>query len=82
MRDPGIAWGIGFASTTMDIFSPRKSVIVDMIMVQLLSFFVVISLILLTQNSNLQSNHIAWLMAGMLVSILMTSAVYARISSI
>jgi len=72
----------GFAHTTMDIFAPKKTVIVDMIMVQLLTIIVTICLVMLTSASSMKSDQIAWLMGGLLFSVMMTSAVYARISEI
>jgi hypothetical protein len=72
----------GFASTTMDVFSPVKTVIIDMIMVQLLTIIVTICLILITSTSTMNSDQIAWMMGGLLFSVLMSSAVYSRISSI
>jgi hypothetical protein len=82
MEDRMIPMYRGFAHTTMDIFAPKKTVIVDMIMVQLLTIIVTICLVMLTSASSMKSDQIAWLMGGLLFSVMMTSAVYARISEI
>ena len=82
MEDRMIPMYRGFANTTMDIFAPKKTVIVDMIMVQLLTIIVTICLVLLTSAGKMGSDQIAWLMGGLLFSVMMTSAVYSRISEI
>tara|TARA_R100000234_G_scaffold13172_1_gene7315 strand:- start:1021 stop:1266 length:246 start_codon:yes stop_codon:yes gene_type:complete len=73
---------IGFASGTMAIFSPKKSVIVDMVMVQLLSVIVTLGVILLTASSDLSSDTMAYLVAGLFGAFFMLGNVYSRISSV
>ena len=73
---------IGFASSTMAIFSPKKSVIVDMVMVQLLSVIVTLGIIMLTGSSDLSSDNMAYLVAGLFGAFFMLGSVYARISNI
>ena len=51
---------IGFASSTMAIFAPKKSVIVDMVMVQLLSIIVTLGTVLLTASNELSSDTMAY----------------------
>ena len=72
----------GFAMTTSDIFAPKKSVIVDMVMVQILTVIVTVTLILVLKNDSLGSDTIAWMMGSLMVGILLASAIYSRISSI
>jgi len=73
---------IGFASGTMAIFAPKKSVIVDMVMVQLLSVIVTLGVILLTASSDLSSDTMAYLVAGLFGAFFMLGNVYSRISSV
>jgi len=73
---------IGFASSTMAIFSPKKSVIVDMVMVQLLSVIVTLGVIMLTGSDNLSSDTMAYLVAGLFGAFFMLGSIYARISSV
>ena len=73
---------IGFASSTMSIFAPKKSVIVDMVMVQLLSVIVTLGIILLTGSSDLSSDTMAYLVAGLFGAFFMLGSVYSRISNI
>ena len=68
--------------TTSDIFAPKKSVIVDMVMVQILTVIVTITLVLVLKNDSLGSDTIAWMMGSLMVGILLASAIYSRISSI
>jgi len=72
----------GLAMTTSDIFAPKKSVIVDMVMVQILTVIVTVTLILVLKNDSLGSDTIAWMMGSLMVGILLASAIYSRISSI
>lgn len=72
----------GFAMTASDVFAPKKSVIVDMVMVQILTVIVTVTLILVLKNDSLGSDTIAWMMGSLMVGILLASAIYSRISSI
>jgi len=72
---------LGFASSTMAIFAPKKSVIVDMVMVQLLSVIVTLGVIMLTGSSDLSSDTMAYLVAGLFGAFFMLGSVYSRISS-
>ena len=65
----------GLSHTAMGIFSPRKSVIIDMIMVQLLA-------IIVTANEGLGSDTMAYLVAGLFGAFFMLGNVYSRISTI
>jgi len=72
----------GLAYGTMAIFNPRKSVIVDMVMVQLLAIIVTLGLILVTGADNLSSDTMAYLVAGLFGAFFMLGGIYSRISSI
>ncbi len=73
---------IGFASSTMAIFAPKKSVIVDMVMVQLLSVIVTLGTVLLTASGDLSSDTMAYLVAGLFGAFFMLGNVYSRISNV
>ena len=73
---------IGFASSTMAIFAPKKSVIVDMVMVQLLSVIVTLGIIMLTGSGDLSSDMMAYLVAGLFGAFFMLGNIYSRISSV
>ena len=70
------------SNTAMGIFSPMKSVIIDMVMVQLLAIIVTLGLILVTGADNLSSDTMAYLVAGLFGAFFMLSGIYSRISSI
>jgi len=73
---------IGFSGTAMEIFAPKKSVIIDMIMVQLLTIIVTLGAILLTANGKLESDTMAYLVAGLFGAFFMLGGIYSRISEI
>jgi hypothetical protein len=70
----------GFAMSTRDIFAPKKSVIVDMVMVQVLTIIVTLSLVLLTGSGQLSSDMMAYMMGAMMGAILLATGIYTRIS--
>ena len=71
-----------FSSSAMSIFSPVKSVIIDMVMVQLLAILVTLGLILVPGSDNLSSDTMAYLVAGLFGAFFMLGGIYSRISSI
>ena len=73
---------LGFASGTLAVFNPLKSVIVDMVMVQLLAIIVTLGLILVTGGDNLSSDTMAYLVAGLFGAFFMLGGIYSRISSV
>lgn len=73
---------LGLSNTAIGIFAPVKSVIIDMIMVQLLAIIVTLGLILLTGADSLSSDTMAYLVAGLFGAFLMLGSVYSRISEI
>lgn len=75
---PGLYYG--FAMSTRDIFAPKKSVIVDMVMVQVLTIIVTLSLVLLTGSGRLSSDTMAYMMGAMMGAILLATGIYTRIS--
>ena len=75
---PGLYYG--FAISTRDIFAPKKSVIVDMVMVQVLTIIVTLSLVLMTGSGKLSSDMMAYIMGGMMGAVLLATGIYTRIS--
>ena len=70
----------GFAHSTMDIFNPKKKVIIDMIMVQLLSLIIMFMAVLAFANHKLDAADMSYVMAGLFFSLLMLGGVYSRIA--
>ena len=71
-----------FSSSAMSIFSPVKSVIIDMVMVQLLAIIVTLGLILITGADSLSSDTMAYLVAGLFGAFFMLGSIYSKISEI
>ena len=81
MNDRGIpGFYHGFALSTRDIFAPKKSVIVDMVMVQVLTIIVTLSLVLVTGSGRLSSDMMAYIMGAMMGAVLLATGIYTRIS--
>jgi len=72
----------GLSNTAMEIFSPRKSVIIDMIMVQLLTIIVTLAVLLLTSSDKMDNNNMAYLVVGLFSAFFMLTGIYSRISEI
>ena len=70
-----------FAASTLDVLNPNRSVIIDMIMVQILSMIVVMSMILVFKGGTMPSSTISYFLVGLFASFLMLSGVYSRITS-
>jgi succinate-acetate transporter protein len=70
------------AQIAVEWFNPRKSVIVDMVMIQLLSMTLTLLSVLLFKGDQIDSSSMAWMVAGLFGSFLLASAVYSRITSI
>jgi predicted anti-sigma-YlaC factor YlaD len=70
------------AQMAVEWFNPRKSVIVDMVMIQLLSMTLALLAILIFKGDSINSSNMAWMVAGLFGSFLLASAVYSRITSI
>ena len=69
-----------FAATTLDMLNPNRSVIIDMIMVQLISVIVVMSMILIFKGGTMDSASVSYYLVGLFGSFLMLTGVYSRIT--
>lgn len=68
-----------FAATTLDMLNPNRSVIIDMIMVQLISVIVVMSMILIFKGGSMSSASVSYYLVGLFASFLMLTGAYSRI---
>jgi len=68
------------ADLSMQIMSPKRSVIIDMVMVQLISAILVGISILLFKGNDLTSAETSWYLVGVFVSFILLTTVYARIT--
>ena len=69
-----------FAASTLDVLNPNRSVIIDMIMVQIISMIVVMVMILVFKGGSIPSSTISYFLVGLFASFLMLSGVYSRIT--
>ena len=69
-----------FAASTLDVLNPNRSVIIDMIMVQIISMIVVMVMILVFKGGSMPSSSISYCLVGLFASFLMLSGVYSRIT--
>jgi len=81
-QTPQYYFSNAIAMTTRNIYAPKKTVIVDMVMVQILAIMVTLCLVLVTGSQTLSSDNIAYMMAGLMVSVLLAGGIYSRISQI
>jgi|TARA_R110002110_G_scaffold247955_2_gene464124 hypothetical protein len=82
MRQPNDFTGYipnSFAATTLDMLNPNRSVIIDMIMVQLISVIVVMSMILIFKGGSMSSASVSYYLVGLFASFLMLTGAYSRI---
>lgn len=84
MRQPnnqssGLAIPRGFTNTMLDLYNPKRSVIIDMVMVQFISIIITMLLILFLQGPTMSSGSISFYLIGLFASLLMLSGVYTRI---
>ena len=69
-----------FATMGLDLWSPKRSVIVDMVMVQLISLVLLMLGVLVFRANELSTNEATFYLVGLFGSMIFLSAVYARIS--
>jgi len=69
-----------FSTTALDVLNPSRSIIVDMIMVQILSAIVVLSMLLVFKGGELGQQNASYLLVGLFATVLFLSAVYSRIT--
>tara|TARA_R100001509_G_scaffold29197_1_gene15469 strand:- start:175 stop:420 length:246 start_codon:yes stop_codon:yes gene_type:complete len=69
-----------FAAMGLDLWSPKRSVVVDMVMVQLISLVILMLGVLVFRANELSTNEATFYLVGLFGSMIFLSAVYARIS--
>jgi len=82
MRHPQIPLPRGLAPAAMEVFNPKKSVIIDMIMIQLLGITITLLGVLLFSGEKINGDHMAWMVASLFLSFVLASAIYSRITRI
>lgn len=80
MMDRSMMFSQSFAATSLNVMNPNRSVIVDMIMVQILSAIITLSLMLLLKGNEIGSTNASYLLVGLFGTVVFLSAVYSRIT--
>jgi|TARA_R100000149_G_C5861225_1_gene127103 hypothetical protein len=70
--------GINYAS--VQVFSPRRSVVTDMIMVQFISMIVIFGMVLLLKGGELSTNEVSVFLVGIMVAGVGLGSIYSRIT--
>ena len=68
-----------FADISMQMLAPKRSVIVDMVMVQLISAIVVFVAILLFKANDISQSEMTMMVVGVFLSLFLLTSVYHRI---
>ena len=69
-----------FADMSMQMLAPKRSVIVDMVMVQLISAIVIFVGILLFKANEINQSEMTMMVVGVFLSLFLLSSVYHRIT--
>jgi len=73
--------GQSFAATSLNVLNPHRSVIVDMIMVQIIAAIITLTLLLIFKGNEIGSTNASYLLVGLFGSLVFLTAVYSRITS-
>lgn len=68
------------ADMSMQFFSPKRQVIVDMVMIQLISAILVFVGILVFKNGDISQSDMSIYMVGIFVSFILLTQIYQRIT--
>ena len=71
-----------FADMTMHMLSPRRQVVVDMVMVQLISAILVFAGILVFKGNEISQSDMSIYMIGIFVSFVLLTQIYQRITRV
>jgi hypothetical protein len=69
-----------FSTTALDVLNPSRSIIVDMIMVQIIAAIVVLSMLLIFKGGEIGQQNASYLLVGLFATVVFLSAVYSRIT--
>ena len=71
-----------FADMSMHMLAPKRQVVVDMVMVQLISAIIVFVGILIFKNSEITQMEMSIYMMGIFVSFILLTQIYQRITRV
>ena len=70
----------GFSQAVLSVYKPRRSIIIDMVMVQFISIILTMMLVLFLKGPDMASSSVSYYLVGIFFCILMLSSVYSNIS--
>jgi len=71
----------GLSDSSLSVFAPTRSVITDMIMVQLLSVILSLVLLMVFKGNQLDTNDISLFLVGIFGSSILLGSIYSRLTS-
>jgi|TARA_R100000005_G_C4869421_1_gene126689 hypothetical protein len=71
----------GLSESSVSVFAPTRSVITDMIMVQLLSIIMALVLLMLFKGNELSTNDVSLFLVAIFGSSILLGGIYSRITS-
>ncbi len=69
-----------FANMSMNMLSPKRHVVVDMVMVQLISIILIFAGILVFKNTEINQTEMSLYMFGLFASFVLLTSIYQRIT--
>mgnify|MGYP003118030755 CR=1 FL=1 len=70
----------GLSESSVSVFAPTRSVITDMIMVQLLSIIMALVLLMLFKGNQLSTNDVSLFLVAIFGSSILLGGIYSRIT--
>jgi len=80
MNTPNMSVSRPMAALGLDMMAPKRNVIADMVMVQILSMILILLGVLLFKGATLNTEQATVYLVGLMLSITLLGAVYTRIS--
>lgn len=71
---------LGVATSTLDVLNPSRSVIIDMIMVQMISAILTMLMVLIFKGNEIGSTNASYLIVGLFLSFVTLTGIFARIN--
>lgn len=71
----------GLSDSSLSVFAPTRSVITDMIMVQLMSVILALVLLMIFKGNQLDTNDISLFLVGIFGSSILLGSIYSRLTS-
>jgi len=70
----------GLSQAVLSVYKPRRSIIIDMVMVQFISIILTMMLVLFLKGPDMASSSVSYYLVGIFFCILMLSSVYSNIA--